>query len=48
LPVEDDPQRLPYAADGPQGLAGHFFQDEIQPGSDIEQADALWPAGIRD
>jgi hypothetical protein len=48
LPVEDDLQRLLYVADPPLGFVGHFFEDAIQPGSDIGQADAPRPADIRD
>ncbi len=48
LPVAGDPQRLLYVAEAPQGLVGYFFADEIQPSSDIWQADAPWPADIRD
>jgi transcriptional regulator with XRE-family HTH domain len=48
LPVDEDPRRWLYVADGPKGLVGYFFPEEIQPSPDMEKTDSPWPADIRD
>lgn len=47
-PVEENPKRWLYVADGPKGLVGYFFPEEIQPSPDMEKTDSPWPADIRD